>query len=366
MKKWLMTLMVLLAMCGVARAEPLVIDGGTADKVHLRASPVETASSLGLYYTGTPVERLATTGGGWSRVRIGSETGYVRTEYLAGKAEDAFVPSVVDNRTSDWVNLRSGASFEADPVARLDNGTSLRLMGETASGWSYVVANGRRGYVVTDFVSPAGNAVPTPGASAAPDAGQTMIPRIVGTTAEGYIHALDAGNGQTLYFTAAEADPAVTREDVNFDGRADLVIATVRGATNCYYEFFVWTEAGYLRAEYPGADGIANYVLYPEGRYVKSSANAGNAGALFEDCLYRWEGNCLRLIRRAQSQSWREYRAEGSSFVIVMHDRKAELTVYGYSDSGESTLIHEEIVDLNAMDASRLDAMKQHLWTGLR
>lgn len=354
----ILLVVMLLLLAGTAYAQTLVIDGDTADRVHLRAMPSESAPSLGLYFTGAPVEQLGSPEGGWTRVRIGSETGYIRAEYLRRDAAAAFPVCVVDNRTSDWVNLRGGASFEAQPVGRLNNGERLALMGETASGWSYVQYGGLRGYVVTEFLTVQATEEP-----AAPG----MVGSIVGTTADGgYIHAFHADNGQTIYFVAMEAEPFITREDVNFDGYDDLVVTVSRGATNCYYEFFVFTGSGYVRAEHPGVEGIANYVLHPEWGFVSSSANAGNAGALYEDCLLRWEGSDLRLVRRAASQEYREYRPEGNTFVIVMHNRQAELTVYGYTAEGESVLLHEEIIELKYMDADKLNEMKQHLWTGLR
>lgn len=360
MKNRLMLLLMalLLLMVVPALADTQYIDGGTADRVHLRQSPSGGAASLGLYFTGTPVERLATADGGFSRVRIGTETGYVRTEYLSSTAEPACMTCVVDNPTSDWVNLRSGASFQAEPVGRLENGEVVTLMGETASGWSYVQVGGVRGYVVTEFLSAAAY-------TAAP--GMAARTQIVGTTAEGgYIHALDAGDGYTVYFVAAEEDPIVTREDVNFDGRADLVVTTVRGATNFYYEFFVWTGSGYVRAAYPGVEGIANYSLYPELGYVYSSANGGNAGSAYVDCIFRWDGTQLHLVRCARSEGLREYRSEGTAFVSVLHDRKLELNIYDYTAGDGGVLIYSEIIDMNAMDAGKLEEMKQRLWTGLR
>ena len=352
MKKWLVFFLVTaLLLWTAAAAEMLCINGVTADRVHLRATPSETGASLGLYFTGTPAELLEGWVAGWARVRIGAETGYIRTEYLQASAANAMLMYQVDNRTSDWVNLRSGASFEAEAIGRLNNGDVVQLMGETASGWSYVNSGGLRGYVVTEFLSPC----------------RELVSRIVGTTADGgYIHACEAEQGQTIYFVAMEEDPFITREDVNFDGRTDLVVATIRGTTNCYYEFFVWTGSGYVRAEHRGVEGIANYVLHPEKGYVQSSANGGNAGALYEDCLLRWEGNELRLVRRAESQNQHEYRSEGTSFVTVLHDRQAELTVFDYTADGDSTLIYEEIIDLNDMNTDKLNEMKQHLWTGLR
>ncbi len=364
MKRCLMVVLLMMAMMMAAAAETLYIDGGNTDRVHLRASPTLEAGSMGLYFTGVPVERLTTVAGGWSRVRIGDETGYVRTEYLSASVQAAFPSCTVDNSTSDWVNLRSGPSFEADPVGRLNNGTALQLLGETASGWSYVRWGSTRGYVVSDFI--AVRATGTADAGAAPETINAGATQIVGTTAQGdYICAYQASSGQTIYFVSMEADPFVTFDDVNFDGREDIVVTTARGATNCYYEFFVWTPGGYVRAEHPGVDGIANYGLYAAGEYVLSSVNAGNAGALYEDCLFTWDGTELHLIRRATSDNLREYRTEGGAFVTVLHDRKIDLTVYGYAADGEVTILHQEVIDMNRMGPELLEEMEQRLWDGL-
>ena len=153
--RW-MILLTLMAVCLTlaAGAETMYIDGITVDRVHLRQGPAETTESLGLYFTGTPVERIVSSENGWSRVRIGSASGYVCTQYLsAAEVEPAFPLRIVDNPTSDWVNVRSGASFEAEVLTRLDNENGVELMGETASGWSYVMIGDHRGYIVTDFLS---------------------------------------------------------------------------------------------------------------------------------------------------------------------------------------------------------------------
>lgn len=363
MRKWIAALLLLFVFLSVQTAlaaETAYIDGGTADRVHLRQSPSETAASLGLYFTGTPAERLADLSGGWSRVRIGSETGFVRTQYLAGTGHRLFPSYVVDNRTSDWVNLRSGASFEKEPVGCLSNGAAVLLMGETASGWSYVEADGLRGYVVTEFLRTTGQSAP---AAASP----SVAMKTLGTTPDGqFILSCTPANGQTIYLVAQEEQPLCDQLDVNFDGYPDLVVTTIRGATNCFCEFFIWHDGGYVRAAHPGIDeGVANYQLYPAEGWVLSSANNGNAGALYDECLYEWDGTDLKLLRRATAESLREYRSEGATFVTVFHDRKISLTVYDCSGE-DSVLIHSETVDLNGMNTDKLEQMKQRLWTGLR
>lgn len=360
MKKLIAAILLLLCIQTALAAETAYIDGGTADRVHLRQSPSETAASLGLYFTGAPVERLADLAGGWSRVRVGSQTGFIRTQYLTGAEHRLFPSCVVDNRTSDWVNLRSGASFDKEPVGRLNNGDAVLLMGETASGWSYVEAGRLHGYVVSEFLSPG-----TQKPAEAPTASLRM--QTLGTAPDGrFILSCTTIAGQTIYFVSQEEQPLCDQLDVNFDGYPDLVVTTIRGATNCYCEFFIWQGGSYVRAAHPGVEeGIANYQLYPENGWVLSSANNGNAGALYEECLYGWDGTDLRLLRRATAENLREYRSEGATFVTVFHDRRISLTVHDCSGE-DSLLIHSETVDMKDMNADKLEQMKQRLWQGLR
>ena len=246
-------------------------------------------------------------------------------------------------------------------MGRLNNGDAVLLMGETASGWSYVEAGGRSGYVVTEFLAPGGQAAPS-----AP-VGTAIRTEVLGTTPDGgYILSAATAAGHAVYFVSQEEQPIFDQLDVNFDGYPDLVVTTIRGATNCFCEFFIWHGGGYVRAAHPGIDeGVANYQLYPAEGWVLSSASNGNAGALYDECLYEWDGTDLRLLRRATSESLREYRSEGATFVTVFHDRKISLTVHDCSGE-DSVLIHSETIDLKDMSSDKLEQMKQRLWTGLR
>ena len=76
---------------------------------------------------------------------------------------------------------------------------------------------------------------------------------IVGKTSNGeHIHAYTADNGQTIYFTALEPDPFITRQDVNFDGQEDLLVCVSAGASNGYFEFFVREDERYVQSSHDG------------------------------------------------------------------------------------------------------------------
>ncbi len=89
MKRALIVLMTLLMLSGCAHA---LADGGerlcaikplqTFDsRVKLRDKPSRGGSILGQYYAGTPVTVLSESDG-WAKVRIGSQTGYMMSEFL--------------------------------------------------------------------------------------------------------------------------------------------------------------------------------------------------------------------------------------------------------------------------------------------
>ena len=64
-----------------------------------------------------------------------------------------------------------------------------------------------------------------------------------------YIHQYVAPNGQLLWFTAIEKNPYIKMEDVNFDGTEDIVVFTVRGASNFFVEFFLYDAQADMRSE---------------------------------------------------------------------------------------------------------------------
>ena len=137
---------------------------------------------------------------------------------------------------------------------------------------------------------------------------------VLGTTQDGYIHRYTAANGQELYYVSSIEEENVLTEDVNFDGTDDLVVLTALGASNAFYEFYVWDGAQYVLA---GRDaltgsGIPNYTLFPEKGLVCATVNNGWAGMLHETVLFCWEGTSMRRVRSAVSKYPVETTYDGS------------------------------------------------------
>ncbi len=132
-----------------------VIDGRTANRVHLRTEPSTKAASMGLYFSGTAVYCETVPAPDWTKVVIGAQTGYMKSEYLcwgegAGCVDAAQTFGAVQGE--GWVNLRDVPAREGQILKKLYPGDTLRILGETASHWYYVTASGASGYVDAAYV----------------------------------------------------------------------------------------------------------------------------------------------------------------------------------------------------------------------
>ncbi len=361
MKRLIAMLLTLFLLIPAAQAENSVrwIHGGNADRVHLRAEPSAKSKSLGLYFTGTDailIDRLED----WAFVMVGDVSGYIMSEYLTDGQPAQLGPwYAVDNPNSTWVNLRMSPDRDGMAIAEVNNGEAVHILGETADGWSYVEWQGVKGYMVKEYLSPAGESA----------AGQT---RMLGRTPEGdAILAFDAPNGQPLYFVSAQEQPHVTFRDVNFDGATDIVVFTIMGASNFYTEFFVWDAAAgqYVQAEVSGIDyPLCNFELHPEEGIVSSHANNGGAGSLHEICLFRWAGTKLDIIRRAVSRELEVFEMTGAVFTSTTYTDVLDVKVHDYT-TGEygGTVLWEKTIPVEETEyrdfyTEETDA----LWQGLK
>lgn len=386
-------LILMLPVCAFAAeaGTQMYVSAPSSDRVHLRQQPSEDGRSLGLYFTGTPVHAMGPTNDGWMKVLIGAAEGYIYYECLSSTQPASQAPAkAVANRHSTWVNLRRSPSTGSQSLGKFNNGTQVQLLGETSEGWSYVQVNGQKGYMITEMLGEGSAAAQAPvlsathvpftpittvqpsrgpytaGPTSRPAAGTTTV---VGKTGSGnYIHAWSAPNGQTLYFDAMEQEPRMVQQDVNFDGRNDLVFYTSMGASNAWCEFFVFDGVRYHYVEHPGSEyGLPNYELHPQQGLVSTHANNGSAGALHENCLFRWEGNQLKLIRRAVGEEYKETDYQADRYVETTWNDRIRFRVYHQSEeTGEGTVVFEEVSGLTDSITGVFERENAALWQGLR
>ncbi len=162
-RKWALVLVALagLVLCGsavgAAKGVTAVIQGQSADKVHLREGPSAKTKSLGLYFTGTEVWCEAAPSAEWTRVQIGAQGGYIKTELLAwGEALGRVTPkqptaTVSGIKAGSWVNLRQKPSQNGAVAGTLAKGDTVTVLGETVTHWYYVQAGDQYGYMMSKY-----------------------------------------------------------------------------------------------------------------------------------------------------------------------------------------------------------------------
>lgn len=195
---------------------------------------------------------------------------------------------------------------------------------------------------------------------------------VLGLTADWYyIHQYTAPNGQDMYFTAMEDTVDIIFQDVNFDGKEDIVVYTILGAHNAFCEFFVYDVSigQYVRAEHSGSDErLCNYQLYPEYGLVVTQTNYGCAGACHEYRLYRWEGTQLECIRTTLSEELTETTWDDESFTTTTYTDVLHMTVRDHTlGDWDGSVVWEKTIPMDADEyLSAHEEEMNALWQGLK
>ncbi len=118
----------------------VVVDTGVAEnRLHLRASPSQSAASLGRYYSGTRMSRLFddhTNGDGWERVRVLDKVGYMMDRYLddSSGGEYQFAPPLTVARKSSIPLFASAdATTATDTISNTDR---VAVLGECGARYA--------------------------------------------------------------------------------------------------------------------------------------------------------------------------------------------------------------------------------------
>ncbi|WP_350301223.1 SH3 domain-containing protein [Peribacillus frigoritolerans] len=168
--------------------------------LNMRNKPSESASVIVKLARGVEVEVISESNG-WSKVKAYGGEGYVNTQYLSatkpgplpGLNPDEGNTSVkyVNVNDGSSLNMRSAASASASIIAKLVNNTAVTVYSES-NGWSRVTANGKTGYVSTQYLT--AKAPEGPGSS---NGSIIRIDKEYNLTMEKMVEIQMAVNGQT-------------------------------------------------------------------------------------------------------------------------------------------------------------------------
>ena len=134
-------------------ASAAYVDGKTSDRVHLRSAASTQSASLGLFFTGTPVTCLSSRADTWTRVQIGTQKGYMMSEFLKSSGFSAFQMVGTVKGVNAALTVRKTPSAGAAAVCTVKLGDTVQVLGETKDQWCYVRAGAQHGYVKSQYLS---------------------------------------------------------------------------------------------------------------------------------------------------------------------------------------------------------------------
>jgi len=320
MKKRFTALFAALALAAAAgcAAEGLVVDGGNADRVHLRAASSLSADSLGLYFSGAPLEVLGGEENGFLPVRIGAAEGYIKADLTA--PAEAVLPAVGAGEVWSDADAAGRTPLFGEP----DNGAELAgflqglqrvlVLGQTAEGFYDVTAgSGARGYVaqgdlrLMDAVRPEAREAMHTLSNASGGAEITARLYKAGLALDAYgsrLHEIeilrDGKAVQQLYYiceTVPQDAPHLDFSDMNMDGCPDLIALRTMGASDAYAVYFLYDPEAGLFERSLALEGFSawRYELAPLERVIVNNIRV-SAGEVRREA-YQWQGDELILIQ---------------------------------------------------------------------
>lgn len=124
------------------------------DYVNIRKEATTDSKSLGKLYThnvGTVLEKK----GDWYKIKSGSVTGYVKSDYV--KVGDEKLAKKAGRRvalvTTETLKVRKADSQKSEVITLVPGGDDLTVTDESKKGWVGVSVDEGKGYVSTDYVA---------------------------------------------------------------------------------------------------------------------------------------------------------------------------------------------------------------------
>ncbi|WP_349729841.1 SH3 domain-containing protein [Peribacillus frigoritolerans] len=173
----------------------------SSGSLNMRNKPSESASVIVKLARGVEVEVISESNG-WSKVKAYGGEGYVNSQYLSATkpgslpgqnpdGEENTLVKYVNVNDGSSLNMRSQASASASIITKLVNNTAVTVYSES-NGWSRVTANGKTGYVSTQYLT-----VKAPEGPGSSNGSIIRIDKEYDLTMEKMVEIQMAVNGQT-------------------------------------------------------------------------------------------------------------------------------------------------------------------------
>lgn len=139
------------AVCGYTNLGIAKVDGN----LNIRKAAGEEAELVGKLPEDAGCE-IFETEGGWSKIKSGEVTGYVKSEFLItgeeAKTYASEVMSTIATCTADTLRVRQEPNTESEILALMPNGEEVEVI-ENQGDWIKVSVDSEEGYVSADYVT---------------------------------------------------------------------------------------------------------------------------------------------------------------------------------------------------------------------
>ena len=130
-------------------------------QVNLRKKRSTDSEIIRTLKAGAKVTVYGASRDGWYQVKAGSDTGYVKKEYIVSDKSKVEKESQTDSAANTnkktayaktQVNLRKERSTQSEILATIGAGTKVTVYGSASGGWYRVKADGKTGYIRTEYI----------------------------------------------------------------------------------------------------------------------------------------------------------------------------------------------------------------------
>ncbi len=127
------------------------------DTINIRQSASTDSETVGSATYGSELQRIAVTEDGWTKIKTGNITGYVKNDYISEEKPAAKTAKTLLPGQSiyllDTVNVRVSMSETSDRVGVAYSGETVTVVQSYQEGWTKVNWNGKTGFVKTDILA---------------------------------------------------------------------------------------------------------------------------------------------------------------------------------------------------------------------
>ena len=132
----------------------------TTTQVNLREGPALTEDVIRVLDDGTKVSKTGKTSKGWTEVTVGSDKGWVSTQYLTDTTDG--LPAITGTRTTTKdLTIRATSADDGKQVGVAEKGSKVSITGATANSRSQIIFKGKVAWVRSKYLTNGDNDEPS-------------------------------------------------------------------------------------------------------------------------------------------------------------------------------------------------------------